>query len=641
MRKFLASLPVVILSIVSVAQKRLPAFGEIDPAEMTLKSCLFEPDAPAMKLFDVQETEFNIFSDGARLKTERRVRIKIFNEKGYKHATVKIPYLSKKGIAKIKQLRAVIYNLDPSGKIVTHDLGKKDFFKEKAMENVGIVNFTFPGLQPGSVIEFSYTLIESHLLHITPWFIQGDIPVLYAATSIQVPAVSVIEKKIWGIDSLTEIKQHIKFGNLQKTIFYKENIVSFKAEPYMSSLNDNLMRVTFLLFPRGNIFRERSTRSIWEGAGSSLLVSSSFGQQIKKTIPGTESIIDSAKAILPAGERIAFIFEKVKTRIPNRSEQTYHPDDLIEAWNSRSGNTADINLILLNLLQKTGIEAYPLLISTRDNGKVNTQFPSMGQINGVDVLAIDSNRVFILDASLKFQSSQNPPFNILNRNAFLLNETNMRWIFVDDNRPLLKETIQVNSLFKEEGSLEGMIYSTYHDYAKSYLLDTTIEENDPEKFPDKKPLGLTIKSVTRENVYADTKPLQQKAEFVYEPQQTGDFYFINPQVFFSKRDNPFLSEARNTDIDFGCQQELTLKLNLSIPAKFQVDFIPKSIIIRAPDTSFIFRRNVVSDADGILLQQTLEIKKPVFYKEEYPGIQEFFKKIYALMMEEIVLKRKS
>jgi hypothetical protein len=111
-------------------------------------------------------------------------------------------------------------------------------------------------------------------------------------------------------------------------------------------------------------------------------------------------------------------------------------------------------------------------------------------------------------------------------------------------------------------------------------------------------------------------------------------------VFFSKKENPFVKDKRNTDIDFGCRQELSLKLNLSIPATFQVDFIPKSITVRAPDTSFIFRRNVFADADGISLQQTFEITKPVFYKEEYPAIQEFFKRVYALMNEEIVLKKK-
>jgi hypothetical protein len=642
MRKFVISLFILASSSALVAQKKIPAFGEIDPAELQLKSCSFEPEAHAVKLFDVQEIEFDIFSSSSRLKTERRVRIKIFDEQGYKHANISIPYFSKRGIAKIKQLHAVIYNLDASGKIIKEELTKKDFFKEKAVENVKVVNFTFPNLKPGSIIEYSYTRIENDILQITPWLIQGEIPVLFSSTQIQTPANSRIEKKIWGADTIEQKTDLIRAENFRKTVFYKEKVASFTPEPYMSSHKDNLMRVSFLLIPRTNFFINFLTNSdfVWKYAGSNLMTSSRFGGQIKKLIPGTETIIDSAKLISSIQERIIFVYESVKRRIPEKEEQTLYPDNLAEAWNARSGNTAEINLILLNLLQKSGVQSFPLLISTRDNGEVNMQFPSVGQMNGVDILATDSNKVYILDASLKFQSSQNPPFNILNRNAYLLNEKDMRWVWVDDERPLLKEVIQVYALFKEDGIIEGVTNTTHHDYAKSYLLDSTIEENDNDKYLDKKPQGLRIISTNRENAGNDNMPLRQKIEFVYEPQQTGDFYFINPQVFSSKRENPFLKDKRNTDIDFGCKQELTLKLNLSIPQTFQADFLPKSILVRAPDSSFLFRRTVFSDAEGISLQQTFEIKKPVFYKEDYPAIQEFFKRVYALMNEEIVLKRK-
>ena len=64
--------------------------------ELQMNSCSFEPGAAAMKLFDKQEIEFEFMTYGARMKTERRIRIKIFNEKGYPQASIKIPYLNKK-----------------------------------------------------------------------------------------------------------------------------------------------------------------------------------------------------------------------------------------------------------------------------------------------------------------------------------------------------------------------------------------------------------------------------------------------------------------------------------------------------------------------------------------------------------------
>src|SRR4029079_4205849 len=155
-------------------------------------------------------------------------------------------------------------------------------------------------------------------------------------------------------------------------------------------------------------------------AGSDFLRHRLLGGQIHIPLPGTEKLVDSAKAIASVSERIGFIYAAVKKRVPDKAEQSLYPGDIVEAWNNKTGNTADINLLLLNLFEKADVESYPLLVSTRDNGIVDMNFPSVGQFNGIDVLAFDSSAVFILDASLKFQSSQNPPFNVLNRNAFLL-----------------------------------------------------------------------------------------------------------------------------------------------------------------------------------------------------------------------------
>src|SRR5437763_14034655 len=107
-----------LLSSTIFAQDIVAAPRKIDIADLQLSSCPFEPEASALKLLDIQQIEFQNDGYVLKLKTERTVRIKIFNEKGYKFASVKIPYFSKKGIAKLKNLKATIYNLNESGKII-------------------------------------------------------------------------------------------------------------------------------------------------------------------------------------------------------------------------------------------------------------------------------------------------------------------------------------------------------------------------------------------------------------------------------------------------------------------------------------------------------------------------------------------
>ncbi|HMU45154.1 MAG TPA: DUF3857 domain-containing protein [Chitinophagaceae bacterium] len=640
---FLITLP----SFCLIAQKKIPDFGQIDISELNQTSCPIEQDASAMKIFDIQETDFEILAGGPKLKTERRVRIKIYNEKGYKDASIRIPYLSIKNWTKIKELKGIVYNLDAAGKIITQRLEKKDFFKEKTFENYATVNFTFPNIKPGSVVEYSYTKIEYDITQFDPWIIQSDIPCLYSTTIVTIPIYSQFKQKLFGSDTVNWTSKLIKGNQFRRTTYYKENIPSFKAEPYMSSQKDNLMKMIFFYFPPSGIFSLAmlSSKSLWKTVGGYLLESDFFGGQIRKKIPGTEGIIDTAKRITRIEQRIQYIYRAVKERIPQKTEQTLYAEDILEAWNNRVGNSADINLVLLNLLRKAEITCYPILISTRDNGRVSVDFPSLSQLNGVDVIAeIDSvaSKYYIMDASLKFQTLTNPPFNVINRVAFLLNPDNMDWFMIEDGRPLLKQNISLFCELSNDGKIIGEASLQHYNYAKEYILDSTSrdEEKEDEEYFDKKAQGLQIDSFSREITNNEEDPVFDRISFTYQLKQTNDFFFLNPQFLTSQKNNPFVTDTRNTDIDFGCNQDFVLMINLSIPPSFEIDHLPKNVIVRAPDSSFFYSRTFSFLNGTVYMSQLFSIKRPLFLKEEYAGVKESFSRMYTLMNEELILRKK-
>ena len=232
-----------------------------------------------------------------------------------------------------------------------------------------------------------------------------------------------------------------------------------------------------------------------------------------------------------------------------------------------------------------------------------------------------------------------PPFNILNREALLIKEDDVEWVTITDNRPLLKNLVNITALFTDSGYLQGSAYNIFYDYYKSMMLDTTSEE-DKKNYFNKKPDGLKMISANYENTLNDHQPLIQKLEFDYTGSSTGDYYFINPQLLASTNSNPFIQTTRHTDIDLGARQELVLKLNIEFPASYMVDFLPANILVRAPDSSFMYKRIVTHDSIRVAYFQSFEIREPLFYKEDYPGVKEFFDRVYALMAEEIVLKKK-
>lgn len=646
MKKILICI-LVLCASPAFGQQSVPSFGDIDAATLRMTSCPFEPDAVAMKLFDVQETSFDVMYAGFKLKMERHVRIKIFSEKGYPEASIKIPYLSKRGLAKIKELKAIIYNIEADGKITSVKLDKKDFFKEKANAVVGLVNFTFPGLRPGSVVEFSYTRIENDITLLEPWLIQEDIPCAYASLIMTTPVRSVVLEKLFGVDSVPRTVDLLKYDEYRRTTYYMRNVTSFHSEPYMTSRKDNVMKMIFYHIPMGGsgllTNPTYATDGVWKAKGSSLMLSQDFGQLFTKPIAGTEKIIDSARRITSISARVKFIYDTVQRSIPQRTSQAMFPDDPEEAWKTRSGNSADINMVLLNLLKAANVTCFPLLVSTRENGRISKDYPSYGQMNGMDVVAVaDSANYYIMDASLKFQPYNIPPFNILNREAYLLNPSNMGWFLISDKRPMVKQNINLFCEMKPDGLIEGEASLQHYNYAKAYILDTTIDEDDKneESFFDKKTQGLQIISSKQELTDNDEDPLYQSVSFTYQPQQTDDFFFFNPRFLTSNTKNPFISEKRNTEIDFGCNQEVVLTINLTIPPDFEVDHLPKSVTVRAPDSSFLYSRSYTVSGQTVYMNQLFSIRRALFDKSEYAGLRESFSRMYALMNEEVVLRRK-
>src|SRR5450432_3751766 len=114
MKSFIQVFTAILLSLSLFAQKDkdLPPFGKADKADLELKECDFDKNAEAIVLFDVEEAYFD---NQSGMRRERRIRIKILNDKGLDHANIHIRYRYENHIKPISGLSAQTYNLDASG----------------------------------------------------------------------------------------------------------------------------------------------------------------------------------------------------------------------------------------------------------------------------------------------------------------------------------------------------------------------------------------------------------------------------------------------------------------------------------------------------------------------------------------------
>src|SRR4030095_8017280 len=111
-----------LLSLASFSQMGFPEFGKFTAEEISLKQCSFDPEAEAVILLDKAVVNHD---DEYHMITERRIRIKILNEKGIDRANIVIPFYHKDNIEFLSKIEAYTFNYDEPGKVKTLAVVKK------------------------------------------------------------------------------------------------------------------------------------------------------------------------------------------------------------------------------------------------------------------------------------------------------------------------------------------------------------------------------------------------------------------------------------------------------------------------------------------------------------------------------------
>lgn len=138
----------------------------------------------------------------------------------------------------------------------------------------------------------------------------------------------------------------------------------------------------------------------------------------------------------------------------------------------------------------------------------------------------------------------------------------------------------------------------------------------------------------------DTLPLTQNIAFNLDLAGSDENYiYLNSNLFTSLKTNPFLSESRMTDIYFGYLKNYSINSVYKIPTGYKTDALPKNISMITPDKSISFKRIIAEQDGSILVRYIIDYKKAAFNPDQYPSLHDFYKKMYEMLNEQIVLKK--
>jgi hypothetical protein len=624
-------------------------YGKVSRADLELKASALDPSAEAEVLFESQEAELLLLMNGdIEILLKRHERIKVYNENGLDRANIKISYRPRNGMEAVTRLEGAAYNLDASGAVQTVKLDKQSIFDKKIDNRYSTQTFTMPGVKPGTVFEFRYT-IRRKFFSFEDWAFQRDIPVKYSYCSLDYPQ-EFLFTPLFQTSMPYSVDKKVN-GTREKFMISMSNLPALRDEPYISSTDDYTQRVSFRINGFNNGVTVIDLASTWPRIIKEIMEDEDFGTQLTKNIPRTAELDLALKNVERPEDRMKVVHHYVRSQMTwDQQYSIWALDGVKQAWAKKKGNSGEINLILVNLLKDAGLKAFPILLSTRDNGRVNTAKPGYSQFNTVMAYVKIGDRDYFLDATDQVTPVHLVPASIQYSEGLVISKINAEqriseqdwgWVTIWDQSHRYVQQVNIAGAVAADGNIKGEAFVNSSDYAKIPRIRDLREsqeqfvQNHYARFPQ----GIKIDGFKAANAEKDSLPLEQVFAFSVPANASGDYQYFSLNLFSGLDKNEFISEERMSDVFFGTNQRYIISGFFAIPTGYQFEELPKNTRMIMPDTSIVFSRMMQAAENKIQFRITLEYNRPIFTIDEYPQFREFYRKMYAMLNEQIVIKK--
>jgi len=626
----------------NAALAQLSPFAQISDKEIQLKECSFDTDADVVVLLDEAHSDYD---DRYQLLTRRHIRLKILKEKGVADANISLQFYSKDDFEYITEIKAVTINAGAGGEVSTNAVDRKSIFTRKINDRVGEVSFSFPAVKVGSILEYEYLSTMKHYGGLQDWYFQETRPVITSRYNLVIVPNTEFIYQVWKKPDLQVTVTPKESTN--SVYFEMNNIPGLRNEPYIDSRRDYLQKVVFQLsaYGKGNGFGGNKYMTSWDEVARELRVYDGFGSVIGKTIPGTDEFINSVKASPNAMVKMKTVYDFVRSNMGwNGVYSRFAFDGLKSPWQKKTGNSGEINFILLNLLMESGLEVYPSLVSERWHGRINTEYPFIDQFNSVVACVKINGKNYYLDATKKFTPAHIIPYELLNTTAFVLKGKKGELVNILNDSLGYKEIVFNKLKVLEDGSIEGDTKVSSIEYAR-----TEKREEYTEKQPgflrnlvkDEK-IQVEIKKATASNEANDSLPFEQDYHFISRAGAAGEYLLIPVNLFSGFTYNPFLSQNRFSNINFGYKRSITILTDIVLPAGMVPEELPKSMRLTNEEKDIVMTRSTDYNENDHLIRAMIKIEfsRSLYQADEYEVLQLFYKKMFEYMDEQVLLRKK-
>jgi hypothetical protein len=635
-------------------------YGEIALRDLNMNVYPKDSTAAAVVLREFGEAYVDL-NELNKVILEYHVVIKILKTDGLSQADYEIPLEKYNGKEEIlRSVRATSYNLTANG-IVPTELEQRNVYTDRVQQNrYTLKKFAVPNVKVGSVIEIEYSLESPWLFNFRTWEFQSDIPKIKSEFWARYPANYEYNLTLRGFQKLdshdskvlktcvgSDVMGLTPSADCVQHMFTMSSIPAFKDEDYMTARSNFISAIHFeLSVVRHFDGQVKKFTQEWKDVDLELRRREDFGSQIRKArdVAGDEMKMVALGVVDPV-EKAKRIYSHIQASVLWNGKFGFITDEGVKkAYESKKGNIADINLLLVGALQAAELEAEPVLLSTRSHGLPIDIHPVLSSFNYVVAQLKIGTQTFLLDATERTLIFGMLPERCINGKGRVMPTKDSYWI---DLKPTHKhkEVCVVTLKLEKDGTITGSFQNSYSGYAAKDMRRKIMSHVNRNDYLDelKKELGgdIEIDGYEVKDLEKLEAPLIETFNVKVKMFDGIDQppLLFNPFLVGKIESNPFKSKERLYPVDYGVPFEETVVLTLEYPQDLKISDLPAPIALSLPNNTGRYLLNIQNLGQKISMSSTFVIGKPVFTSQEYHYLKELYARLIASQNTDLVFEK--
>jgi hypothetical protein len=442
-----------------------------------------------------------------------------------------------------------------------------------------------------------------------------------------------------GTVSTKQVRKTERIDYAKEVTTYKvTNVPAIKNESYVYTMDNYKSSIRHELlytkYPRAIIKYYTKT---WNDIAKLLDENNSFGGQLNSNYKQFNDLIDSVND-MESNQKIQTIYQSVQDQFTWNEYLGHYTDDGIKSMiESGKGNVVEINLLLVNLLRKAGLNAHPMVSRESSTGFLNFSNPSISQLNYVTAVIENEGNYIYLDASDKKLMINTLPKRALNIKGIIINEeTGVETELMNPNKG--KEN-RIYSLSIDGESLSGIYKQTIKGYAAYVTRNLYGVESDFISSLDTETKTFTNCIVENYDSRSGIKVTSDiKADGLV--QYIDDKIFVDLEICDENFTNPFKQESRDFALFFDNTYSNVDMIKIKIPEGYTVESIPKKLNIATPDKLITVMINFSEVNGEIAMTKKSTLSETIISPKYYQAVKMIYNQVESKMKEKIVFAKK-